>query len=60
MSAAMLRCIDCDCRYDLSATKAVCRFPAVLSYLSFATFVGAIGAFVVAWLQRRRARKMAE
>ena len=58
-SAAALRCVECDCRYDLSAVNFHCRRPAVLNLLFSATFVGAILSFVVAWFQRRRAKRSA-
>ena len=58
-SAASLRCVECDCRYDLSAANFHCRWPAILSLLFNASFVGAILSFAVAWFQRRRAKRRA-
>jgi hypothetical protein len=53
-SSASLRCVPCDCRYDLSAANSYCRLPAILVQLFCATFIGAIASFVVAWCRARR------
>ena len=58
-SSASLRCVPCNCRYDLSAENSYCRLPSVLALLFYASLIGAIISFIVAWLQRRRARKTA-
>jgi hypothetical protein len=58
-SAASLRCVACDCRYDLGAANPHCRLPVILMTLAYAMVAGAIGAFAVAWLQRRRGKQTA-
>ncbi len=57
VTAASLRCVPCDCRYDLTAENSYCRLPAILNLLLLVTFIGAIASFVIAWIKRRRARR---
>jgi hypothetical protein len=59
LSSASLRCVPCDCRYDLSAVNSYCRLPAILVLLFYITFIGAMALVVVAWFQLRRARRTA-
>jgi hypothetical protein len=58
-SAASLRCVECDCNYSLTAAIPVCRRPAILALLAYATSIGAIVSFMMAWFRRRRARQPA-
>jgi hypothetical protein len=53
-SVASLRCVACDCRYELNSGNPDCRLPALLLILSLVTFIGAIGALCLAWFQRNR------
>lgn len=59
LSSAGLRCVACGCRYELTASDPYCRLPSILLILFLVTFVGAIGAFGVAWFQRKRAKRIA-
>ena len=56
-SSASLRCVPCDCHYDLSAGSSYCRLPAILALLFFVSLAGAVVSFVAAWFRRRRARR---
>jgi ABC-type antimicrobial peptide transport system permease subunit len=58
LSSASLRCVECNCYYDLSAANSDCRLPAILSLLFFGTVAVAVGLVVLAWFQRRRAKRI--
>lgn len=58
-SSASLRCVACDCRFELGANNPVCRLPALLSLLFFVALAAAFGAFIIGWLQRRRSKRTA-
>lgn len=56
-SSASLRCVACNCRYELTAVNPYCRLPSMLLIIFLVTFVGAIGAFGMAWFQKRRDKR---
>jgi hypothetical protein len=56
LTSASMRCVPCDCSYDLRAADSYCRPPAVLARLSVATLVGSTASFAAAWIRRRQAR----
>jgi hypothetical protein len=49
---ADLKCVACDCRYDLSIPG--CRSPIIYLWMATFAFVGSVGLLANRWLRRRQ------
>jgi len=53
-SSASLRCVECDCHYELTAANPRCRLPIILMFAFLVALVGMIASFGMAWLRAKR------
>ena len=53
---AGLKCVECDCRYDLSIPG--CRSPVIYLWMATFALIGSAGLLTNGWLRRRRNRQV--